>query len=539
MTALTWDSRGHHLLSGEEVGRVLLSCFENGTLQSIKQILQEDTRIIQLRFHPLLENKIVLISSMKRVVIAEIDTSSFTQVGIRERKNPSTPFGADFGYAGNETVIFSSRPGLRLWQSDCKGFVQQTLIFGGKDAPVSQPRSKLILLSFQEDFGGTRESHFGPVHCLSNGLVFTYSTKSMFILDKEQINVFSSNRFNNAKTILRQATVFHNEIFLMLENRLVIRVSDRPDRSARLSASVDRPFLSITKSIKPTLQSTITKLAHKISDVSDMKTVQSSPYIMESLSSALAPLFESNKTVPVNRAAPPKALLVMPEYRSPSLSPCFQDTPSSSSPPSPPPLSPSYTEDDLLYGSYHQGRKRKLKLNNKSNTVESDQLDIEPQAPAMMEPWSRPDSVLANEDELKQELERKDQLLAELLQLDQPVNLDVPETPPDDHQPEEIAEIVSNSTTPTIEEEPAENDVDADDDFLSDNIYSKYAAEDIDVGVRDDLPYCLDVCLPDSTNVITETKEQTNGNDQMSFDEEDEEELTKLVRNTRIFFFNV
>ena len=502
---------------------MLLSRFQHGTIQPIKHILQEDTRIIQLRFHPLLENKVALISSLKRVLVVEIDTSTVTQVGQKERKNPNaTPFGADFSFSGNETVILSSRPGLRLWLSNCEGTVKQTLIY--KDSIASQPRSKLILLSFQEEFGGSKESTlFGPVHCLNNGLVFTYSTKSMFILDKDQCQVFSSNRFNNPKVVLRQATVFHNEIFLMLENRLVIRVSDRPDRSATVSATVDRPFLSITKSIRPTLQSTITKLAHKISmsDVSDMKAVQSSPHIMESLTSALAPLFETNKSVPVCRAAPPKALLVMPENRSPSPSPYIQDTPNPSSPPSPP-MSPSplNNEDDLLYGSYHQGRKRKLKLNTKSNTIESEQPDIvESDQVPVTESWSRPVSVTTDEHELKQELERKDQLLATLLQLDQPTKPDVP-AENDDHQSddssnqqEEIAEIDPGSISNTSTEEG----VDDDDDDLSDNIYSKYASSSTTDDVDDNSPHHFDNRLPDSSIITTRL---ANKIDLMSIEED-------------------
>ena len=81
---------------------------------------------------------------------------SVVQVGQKERKNPA-PFGADFGAAEDEPVIYSARPGLRLWVSNNKGAVSQTLIF--KDS-VSKPQAKLILLSCQEEYLNNDSGNF-------------------------------------------------------------------------------------------------------------------------------------------------------------------------------------------------------------------------------------------------------------------------------------------------------------------------------------------------------------------------------------------
>lgn len=537
------------LLSGDECGKVLLSHFHQSTLLPHKEIVIETSCIVQLKFHPL-ENDLILISSLRRAVIFELGNQSPIQVGQKDRKVP-TPYGADFGYAGNETVIYSSRPGLRLWLSDCRGSVQQTLIY--KESYVSPHRSKtLMLVSYREDqhLNGevmTTTANFGPVFCLNSGLIVTYSPMSMFILDPGQlksdpsitgqVGIVGSCRFTSKS--LRMATVFHNEIFLLTENRILMRISDRPDRSSASNAPLERPLLSgwradITKSVKPsTLQDTITKLAQKIStdvDVTKARSIASTvnliqgPYIMESLSNALAPLFEFKSTPPIQRAAPPKPF--QPHFsdtRSPSPSSTSSErcspvpmttvaaeehsSPSSSSSQdkfigSPPyvqrrespllsngsghlPSTPA--EEELVYGTF-MGKKRKWKLNRKSSSNLQQQLDEivapskspEPQ-PTVTElhenvTWSPSSLTSSPKDNLKEELERKDQLLATLLQLDQimsksdPIDVDPP------HIPEVSCfnEPLPNSPSPSSLIEEKEESLTEE---LFDNIYSKYASD--------------------------------------------------------------
>lgn len=121
--------------------------FTDNKIQALRQVVHESSVIVQLRFSP--NNSQILISSLKRVLVADMDKpKSVVQVGQKERKNPA-PFGADFGTAENELVIYSSRPGLRLWVSNNTGAVSQTLIF--KES-VSKPQAKLILLSCHEEY---------------------------------------------------------------------------------------------------------------------------------------------------------------------------------------------------------------------------------------------------------------------------------------------------------------------------------------------------------------------------------------------------
>lgn len=537
ITSLSWDGSGVHLISGDEEGRVFLSKYDHNTIQPMRQILLEPSSIVQLRFHPL-ESNIVLVSSLKRALIANIGTpeTGLNQIGQQDRK-ALAPFGADFGFSGNEAVIYSSRPGLRLWMSDCQGSVQQTLIF--KES-LPKPRSKLILLSVREEYSNG-EAHFGPVYCLNNGLVLTYSPSGLFVLDTGQsgdqygqVSVFCSSRFN--PKAVRHATVFHNEIFVVLENRIVIRVSDRPDQSYIVPASsttIERPLLSAWRDklpVKPTFQSTINKLASKISDV-DIKplsapVMNTGPNVIESLSNALAPLFDM-KTLPINRCAPPKPIqpqFISSRTRTPSpsgetSSPIPQahdrtrgihrsaesnqqhESPlsnGSSGLASPVEGSISPGDDELVYGSYI-GRKRKLKLNRKCNTLDESTVSTE-SSQTHLTPMAPQDSSIGNDDEAPnssapvtkddflEELRRKDQLLAELLQLDQLTNsqdesnateertrpteetLQTPSSPPADEfkYPTSISDI---STT-------SEDDGEVTHREPSENIYSIYANEE-------------------------------------------------------------
>lgn len=570
VTALSWDGGGDYLLSGDEEGKVFLFKFNHSSLHPIREVLHEPSSIVQLRFHPL-EKNVVLVSSMKRALVADISTedTDSNQVGQQDRKYPA-PFGADFGYAGNETVIYSSRAGLRLWLSDCRGAVQQTLIF--KES-LTRPRTKLILLSVREEYS-SGEAHFGPVYCLSNGLVLTFSPSSLFILDTgqmgeksgDQVSVFCSSRFQ-PKT-LRHATVFHNEIFILLENRVLIRVSDRPDQSLTVpsssSVTMDRPLLSGWRDklpVKPTFQSTISKLAHKISDV-EIKPLAApvtttGPYIIESLSNALAPLFEM-KTLPINRCAPPKPIqpqfssrtrtpsptvLVGERYSSPSSldrtlnnshsecttnvergSPFSNDSSRQGSPvvvEERAPLCPR--DEELVYGSYI-GRKRKLKLNRKLSSQDevvplSEQSHHHNRIEDDVESWLGNSSAPVAKDDFLEELKRKDQLLAELLQLDQlsscladrhsatqAIVESEQVSPPEDsvnqscleHQTPCPVSTQKNTSPPTVadDESQLENE-------QKDNIYSIYASED-DGSLDKSLPHsCTSTKIPVSTPTRT------------------------------------
>jgi hypothetical protein len=333
-----------------------------------------------------------------------------------------------------------------------------------------------------------------------------------------QVSIFCSSRFNS-KT-LRHVTIFHNEIFLLLENRILIRISDRPDQSftgSPSSATIDRSLLSGWRDklplAKPTFHSTISKLANKISDVEikqlPVTSLNTGPYIIESLSNAFAPLFSEMKSVPVNRCAPPKPIQphFYPRTRTPSptssveqsspMTPMDGMTRSESNQLESPlsngssgqasPMEGSFCpgEEELVYGSYI-GRKRKLKLNRKCNvhdeslmSPELSESTIENRIDPLLENASSPPVAT---DDFLEELKRKDQLLAELLNLDQIINSPSEQVPTEEEQilEAEVAAILLNSETkdvsPVTEDfssvvEEVENDP-------KENIYSIYASED-------------------------------------------------------------
>jgi hypothetical protein len=142
-------------------------------------------------------------------------------------------------------------------------------------------------------------------------------------------------------------------------------------------------------------------------------------------------------------------------------------------------------EEELVYGSYI-GRKRKLKLNRKCNvhdeslmSPELSESTIENRIDPLLENASSPPVAT---DDFLEELKRKDQLLAELLNLDQIINSPSEQVPTEEEQilEAEVAAILLNSETkdisPVTEDfssvvEEVENDP-------KENIYSIYASED-------------------------------------------------------------
>lgn len=320
ITSLAWDANGTYLLSGDDKGIVLLSKFQNSSLQPIKFIMNDTTAVVQLRFHPLRQNTNILISTLQRTVIANMDSKGnvvLVQVGRKDRKSLE-PFGADYCCVKNETFIYTSRPGLRMWISESdQGIVQRTLMF--KDF-LKKCRSKLILLSFQEEYENS-EPQFGSLHLLSNGLVVTYSSSSFFLLNtrfnsdsnSDQVSIVNYCRFGQNRLV--SLSVFHNEIFLLVD-RTLIRVSDQPDpyRLSRPPSLVERQLVAswknkiaveISKSVQPNLKSTISKFTKKILDGEGSKSKaifdqQSRTFGLDTLSNALAPIFGSKNSLPLN-----------------------------------------------------------------------------------------------------------------------------------------------------------------------------------------------------------------------------------------------
>jgi len=190
------------------------------------------------------------------------------------------------------------------------------------------------------------------------------------------------------------------------------------------------------------------------------------------------------------------------ETRSPSPSEVTEDVASSewASSNESPDNKDSNGEEELVYGSY-VGSKRKLKLNRKSRASQQmadggckEALLETPEE--TLEVWSGPlTSPVASSDFLE-ELQRKEQLLATLLQLDQPVDnvTEAPEATANEteqsitiQQPSQLQRDDSwrNSPEPSDLSEVDESSSDDERDerqqqLRDDGIYSKYVDDDDD-----------------------------------------------------------
>ncbi len=142
-------------------------------------------------------------------------------------------------------------------------------------------------------------------------------------------------------------------------------------------------------------------------------------------------------------------------------------------------------DEELVYGSYI-GRKRKLKLNRKLSIHEepaplSESFHQMTAAENGAEPWLGNTSDPVTKNDFLEELKRKDQLLAELLQLDQVTN-----SPKDEIPSEEQVQEPGDTQQQPYPQSKSPSPVSEDMNFLDnemenepkDNIYSIYASEE-------------------------------------------------------------
>lgn len=179
-------------------------------------------------------------------------------------------------------------------------------------------------------------------------------------------------------------------------------------------------------------------------------------------------------------------------------------------------------DEELVYGSYI-GRKRKLKLNRKLSAQEEAAPLSEQSHPSNImengvEPWLDNSPAPVAQDDFLEELKRKDQLLAQLLQLDQPSSSPLDQNSKQEQMRESENTQLLIDPVPSDRHEPTSCPVDSDDDAISvdentqthnqhnqqneqneqnEHIYSIYASEE--EGLDKSIPYSS------STPTVTES----------------------------------
>ncbi|KAK9885857.1 hypothetical protein WA026_013734 [Henosepilachna vigintioctopunctata] len=256
ITALEWSKNGMKLFSGDKNGTIVLTemDFFMHICKSL-EILNESYEVVQLSY----SKPYLVISTTYRTIICEKTNKwNVVQVGQKDRKILGT-FGGiiqpDKLKIGN-ALIYCTRPGLRIWVSDCQGNVQKTLLFKellNKDCtevPLLNPVTRKL-----QTFS-TKEINFGVLKPFGENLLVTHSNAVVYILDPNSMTIVS--KISHLRSVL-DVVCHKDEIFILEEDRNLIRISTKPELNYELnniSSMENSYFNSSIRNITSKLQAT-------------------------------------------------------------------------------------------------------------------------------------------------------------------------------------------------------------------------------------------------------------------------------------------
>ncbi|XP_037800647.1 LOW QUALITY PROTEIN: tectonin beta-propeller repeat-containing protein 2-like [Penaeus monodon] len=126
VTSLTWSRNGMRLFSGDTHGVVSVIDINYQTNEcTARELLKEKSSITQLSY----SYQQLAVSTLERALIYNVTQGSVQQVGLKPRKHPGL-FGCVWSptVSSADTVLYTSRPGLRLWSANSHGEVMHTHI---------------------------------------------------------------------------------------------------------------------------------------------------------------------------------------------------------------------------------------------------------------------------------------------------------------------------------------------------------------------------------------------------------------------------
>uniref|UniRef100_S4RMZ4 Tectonin beta-propeller repeat containing 2 n=1 Tax=Petromyzon marinus TaxID=7757 RepID=S4RMZ4_PETMA len=233
VVALAWSTNGMKLFSGDERGKVVCTSidFELGVCNSFL-VHEECSGVVQLDY----AQRTLLVSTGQRSVLCFPETGQATrQVGTKPRKC-TEPLGACFipGLCKPaDLTLHAARPGLRLWRADMAGAVKATYIF--RDVLALDPRP--VQLTARPTVaagggGGAGERAFGLLRPFlpTQGLLMSWSPSGLYVLDPTNKAVVGSLELGAGDLVA--AACCNDEVFLLLGERELVRLSDRPSAMA-------------------------------------------------------------------------------------------------------------------------------------------------------------------------------------------------------------------------------------------------------------------------------------------------------------------
>ncbi|RZC43344.1 WD repeat-containing protein, partial [Asbolus verrucosus] len=252
ITAIEWSKNGMKLFSGDKMGCIVLTeiDFYMHICKSV-EILNESYQVVQLSYS---QQRLLVSTTYRSIICQRQEKWKVCQVGKKDRKILGTFGGLIYqnGPKTSDAVLYCTRPGLRIWVADCEGNVNKTLLFKDllrkecSEVPVINPISKNLKMLKPQ-----KEPSFGVLLPFSDDLILTYNNDVIYILDPVKMTVIST--MSHFRSVLWVAT-HKDEIFILEEERSVVRISYRPELShdfdVNSASPVGNSFLPITTSIK-------------------------------------------------------------------------------------------------------------------------------------------------------------------------------------------------------------------------------------------------------------------------------------------------
>lgn len=231
VTSVEWSKNGMKLFSGDNDGLVVLTEIDFYMhLSKSSELLNEKYTIVQLSY----QHGLLLVSTNYRTILVDInDNNKVSQIGQKERKILGK-YGAIFATRTTklqEPIIYASRPGLRLWQSDKNGTVEKTLIF--KDAlkanntqvkllnPISELRKKKSQQQQQNN-----EITFGILKKFCDDLFVTFSDDIIYVINPITISITSV--IGDLRCVI-DVSCTRDEIFILEGDRNILRIGYYPE----------------------------------------------------------------------------------------------------------------------------------------------------------------------------------------------------------------------------------------------------------------------------------------------------------------------
>ncbi|XP_060568144.1 BLOC-2 complex member HPS5-like, partial [Ruditapes philippinarum] len=199
VTSLLWDQTSAKLFIGDDLGKVsMMPVYSNKAKNlfslPLEIIMKLDSAIVQL---DKAEDKI-LVSTMTRCYLCDTVKQHYSQIGKKLRDGN---FGACFLQQGTSApMIYSARPGSRIWEVDFEGNVLNTHQF---KQLLALPPSHIINVNqkyiFDTETNTTKAQSvaFPKLIILKKNFLLTWTNTSVYVLDPINVKVMLwTNQFS-------------------------------------------------------------------------------------------------------------------------------------------------------------------------------------------------------------------------------------------------------------------------------------------------------------------------------------------------------